>query len=308
MTVSYTEIYDGKVLDLLSPDKFASRRSSREISPPAAAGVLNLDGVTEFPVLSAEDMCKFKDHGDHVRRTGNHRLSCCSASLSHAVFSIRIGHSNHTHRSQPPGHIHIIDLASSNVTAHLHSHYCQDDPPTREMVRAAAAVDSTLNDLCLALHSAASCEVVAGHHELDSEISVPENPLLTQLLKGAQWNQTQCVLLACITPANTSYQETVNTLEFASRCSAMASRCSTFASRRAAHSHKTTLTATRQQKQAKTQDTHAAESQCEQPQAAAGGRAAAATAADPYPAAEHSALRCRLRLTCGQRSNNKNLC
>ena len=231
VTVSYTEIYDDKVLDLLSPDNFASRRSSREISPPAAAGVLNLDGVTEFPVLSAEDMCKFKDHGDHVRRTGNHRLSCCSASLSHAVFSIRIGHSNHTHRSQPPGHIHIIDLASSNVTAHLHSHYCQDDPPTREMVRAAAAVDSTLKDLCLALHSAASREVVAGHHELDCPISVPENPLLTQLLRGAQWSQTQCVLLACITPANTSYQETVNTLEFASRCSAMASRCSTFASR-----------------------------------------------------------------------------
>ena len=234
VTVSYTEIYDDKVLDLLSPETFISRRSSREPSPatsgvlsqlpsPATSGVLKMDGVSEVPVWSAEDMCKFKDHGDHVRKTVNRRLSCCSASLSHAVFSIRIGHSSHTQnlRDAPPGHIHIIDLASSNVSAHLHSHYCREDPPTREMMSAAAAVDATLSDLCLALHSTSSCEVGAGHHELDPRIPVAETPLLNRLLRGQHWNQTQCVLLACITPANTSYQETVTTLEFASRCSAM---------------------------------------------------------------------------------------
>jgi hypothetical protein len=234
VTVSYTEIYDDKVLDLLSPETFTSRRSSREPSPatsgvlsqlpsPATSGVLNLDGVSEVPVWSAEDMCRFKDHGDHVRRTVNRRLSCCSASLSHAVFSIRIGHSSHAQnlRDAPPGHIHIIDLASSNVSAHLHRHYCREDPPTREMMSAAAAVDATLSDLCLALHSASSREVGAGHHESDPHIPVAENLLLNRLLRGQHWNQTQCVLLACVTPANTAYQETVTTLEFASRCSAM---------------------------------------------------------------------------------------
>ena len=150
ITVSYAEIYNGSVLDLLTmtDNKPASRRSSREATvPETPAGVLNLDGISEFPVNSPEEMCKHKEHGDKARKMGSNRLRCCSASLSHAVFSIRIRHSSKTHLplcAAPEGLIHIVDLASSNASACLH---CQDDPPTPEMEAAAAAVDKSLSAL-----------------------------------------------------------------------------------------------------------------------------------------------------------------
>jgi len=137
----------------MTDNKPASRRSSREATvPETAAGVLNLDGITEFPVNSPEEMCKNKEHGDKARKMGSNRLRCCSASLSHAVFSIRIRHSSKTHLplcAAPEGLIHIVDLASSNASACLH---CQDDPPTPEMEAAAAAVDKSLSALRSLLH------------------------------------------------------------------------------------------------------------------------------------------------------------
>ena len=125
ITVSYAEVYNESVLDLLCLDvKAAGVRSSCEAHFPSTAGLLTLDNTAEFQVNSPEDMCKYKEHGDQVRRARNHhRLSCCSAALSHTVFSIRIRHSSISHQTlsdAAPGHIHIVDLASSNVSARLH--------------------------------------------------------------------------------------------------------------------------------------------------------------------------------------------
>jgi len=233
VSVSYKEIYCDAISDLLTADKSANRRSSRETTLDYETAVHDADGTREFRVHSPEDMCKYKEHGDQMRKNSNHRLSCCSASLSHAIFSISVQLSPSNDPAgggAPAGRIHIVDLASSDASACLqeHRHHAQEEQPTADMVHAAAVVNTNLRDLCSALHVSATEE--RGTLRPRAQ---PTCGSLAGLVQGAH----KAVVLACISPSHTACEESLATLEFASRCSAQGGRPEQSASPAAANAH-----------------------------------------------------------------------
>ena len=218
ISVSYKEIYRDEVLDLLSADRSANRRSSREATLDYENAWLQPDGTRAFRVKSPEDMCMYKEHGDEMRKNSSRRLSCCSASLSHAVFSICINMLTTDKQSavaQPFGQIHIVDLASSDASACLQErrHHAEEEAPSHEMVQAASSVDDSLRDLSNAVFLAAADDGSRACSEAPAPSHQEGHPL-TCLVKYA--NVT--VVLACVSCAHTACGEAHATLEFASRC------------------------------------------------------------------------------------------
>lgn len=231
VSISHAEIYNESVQDLLEAGKMHSRRSTRPVAFHEQLGGMNPDGTTEYAVTTPEEMCKYKELGDQAWKSKRHKLNCSSASLSHTIFSIHIRRTNHAHaplQDDTVGHIHIIDLASSNVSAHLQRELTPssaardacDDARTREMMSAAAVVDKCLSNLNASLGSLAPRSAVARsshtHPNLHTH-SDDKNKLFAHLLKGAHLHSCTCVVLACISPALEAIGESILTLEFASR-------------------------------------------------------------------------------------------
>jgi hypothetical protein len=190
---------------------------------------MNPDGTTEYAVTTPEEMCKYKELGDQAWKSKRHRLNYSSASLSHTIFSIHIRRANHAHaplQDDTVGHIHIIDLASSNVSEHLQRELTPssatrdacDDARTREMMSAAAVVDKCLSNLNASLGSLAPRSAVAhSSHSHPNLHTHSDNKLFAHLLKDAHLHSCTCVVLACISPALEAIGESMLTLEFASR-------------------------------------------------------------------------------------------
>jgi hypothetical protein len=236
INVSYAEIYNHSVWDLLLMEKPSSRRNSSEPDEGRrrrsdtslsveSARVPNLTSAVEFPVTSPEEMCRYKEHGEAVRK-GRHLIGS-SASLSHSVFSICIRHTDQPQlalQDALPGYVHIVDLASNNISTCLQQQQqLQNEPHSPEVLQAASAVDTSLSALCSALHTATTYfQSHSIHYSAKLRgapaTGYPRDLLLADLLRGRQWHEVKCVLLACISPSHTASDESLRTAEFASRC------------------------------------------------------------------------------------------
>ncbi|KAG0590351.1 hypothetical protein M758_1G087500 [Ceratodon purpureus] len=198
---AYVEIYNEEIKDLLHPDTPSKSISIRE----DANGDIVLAGVKEEVVTNFESMIRFLEHGSVFRTTGSTLMNQHS-SRSHAIFTIII-----EQRS-------ILESAGINdvITAKFHL----VDLAGSERAKRTGAVGMrfkesvTINCGLLALGNVISA--LGDERKRCQHVPYRESKL-TRMLQDSLGGNSRTCMIACISTADTNFEETLNTLKYANR-------------------------------------------------------------------------------------------
>ena len=201
--VSYLEIYNEEVKDLLHPRTPSKSISIRE----DAAGGIFVMGVQERVVQSRDELFAALEAGCLARATGSTLMNAVS-SRSHSLFSVIV-----EQRPRAPGSertcakLHLVDLAGSERAKKTGA------------VGARFKESVTINQGLLALGNviAALCDDTKLHKRKDSQHVPYRESKLTRLLQDSLGGNTQTLMVACIGPADGNLDESLNTLRYANR-------------------------------------------------------------------------------------------
>ncbi|KAH7524747.1 hypothetical protein FEM48_Zijuj06G0152200 [Ziziphus jujuba var. spinosa] len=216
--VSFIEIFKEEVFDLLDSNSTASSKNegATNVKPAVPArvpiqiretvnGGITLAGVTEAEIRTKEEMASYLTRGSLSRATGSTNMNSQS-SRSHAIFTItmeqkKIAHSWNGAANDDIGDdilcakLHLVDLAGSERAKRTGA----DGMRFKEGIH--------INKGLLALGNVISA--------LGDEKKRKE---------GFSWRQQQncddcfiVLVVACVSPADTNAEETLNTLKYANR-------------------------------------------------------------------------------------------
>lgn len=191
--VSMMEIYGDEVYDLLSPEK------KKLIPREDAKKKVQIQGLTELAIHSVQDMMEAIDGGSQQRSTSTTGMNEQS-SRSHAILQMSL----RTPRGRLHGQLSFIDLAGS-----------EKGSDTAENEKKTRLEGAEINKSLLALKECIRSMT-------DSSTYTPfRGSKLTQVLKESFVGNGRTVMIANISPAGPSCNETVNTLRYADRVKAI---------------------------------------------------------------------------------------
>ncbi|KAI5060323.1 hypothetical protein GOP47_0024743 [Adiantum capillus-veneris] len=191
--LSYLEVYNESVRDLLSPGRPLILREDSKQGTVAA-------GLTHYQAYSADEVMALLHQGNQNRTTEPTRVNETS-SRSHAILQVAVEYKVHheSHYVCRTGKLSLIDLAGSERAL------ATDQRTIRSLEGA------NINRSLLALSSCINALVEGKRH-------IPfRNSKLTQLLKDSLGGACQTSMIANISPSNLSFGETQNTLHWADR-------------------------------------------------------------------------------------------
>jgi len=214
---TFLEIYNEELHDLLEPagnsviDRFMQKKdiTIRE----EKSGNISVYGLREETVSNYDELAACLDRGSNFRSTASTLMNNCS-SRSHAIFTISIEQHVIEDLYKPDkqaqtsegefmvAKFHFVDLAGS------------------ERAKRTGATGATLkegisiNKGLLALGNVISAlteETKKGQH-------VPyRDSKLTRILQDSLGGNSRTSMIACVSPAEVNFEETLNTLKYASR-------------------------------------------------------------------------------------------
>ncbi|XP_041133125.1 kinesin-like protein KIF2C isoform X4 [Polyodon spathula] len=186
--VSFFEIYNGKVFDLLN--KKAKLRVLED-----GKQQVHVVGLQERQVASAEDVIKVIDIGSACRTSGQ-TFANSSSSRSHAILQIVLRRRGNLH-----GKFSLVDLAGNERGADV----CSSD---RQTLVEGAEINRSL----LALKE---CIRALGHNQTHTPFRMSK---LTQVLRDSFIGEnSRTCMIAMISPGINSCEYTLNTLRYADR-------------------------------------------------------------------------------------------
>ncbi|XP_062164836.1 kinesin-like protein KIN-4C [Alnus glutinosa] len=225
--VSFIEIFKEEVFDLLDPNSpVASKADGAPLAKPAVParvpiqiretvnGGITLAGVTEAEVRTKEEMATHLSRGSQSRATGSTNMNSQS-SRSHAIFTITMEQKKPSHCL--PGvtnddigddilcaKLHLVDLAGSERAKRTGA----DGMRFKEGIH--------INKGLLALGNVISA--LGDEKKRKEGGHVPyRDSKLTRLLQDSLGGNSKTVMIACVSPADTNAEETLNTLKYANR-------------------------------------------------------------------------------------------
>ncbi|KAI9276366.1 P-loop containing nucleoside triphosphate hydrolase protein, partial [Sporodiniella umbellata] len=185
LTVAFIEIYNEEVYDLLNQNSTITIREDGK-------GHTHWTGVQRLPVHDLHHVLHYLDQGLNNRATNATDMNEVS-SRSHAIFSVILNHQDKQTK------LHFVDLAGSE-----------------RMKRTTAEVDRRkegiyINGGLLALGNVISSLA-------SDKLHIPyRDSKLTRLLQDSLGGSALTLMIACVSPVGQHLQETVNTLQYASR-------------------------------------------------------------------------------------------
>uniref|UniRef100_A0A8C9L5W7 Kinesin family member 4A n=1 Tax=Serinus canaria TaxID=9135 RepID=A0A8C9L5W7_SERCA len=206
LKVSYLEIYNEDILDLLCPSRERSQISIRE-DPKEGIKIV---GLTERSVTCAQETVSCLEQGNNSRTVGSTAMNSQS-SRSHAIFTICIDQKKKHDNFQLLGcsfstweskTLHLVDLAGSE----------RQKKTKAEGDRLKEGININRGLLCLGnVISALGDENKKGGF-------VPyRDSKLTRLLQDSLGGNSHTLMIACVSPADSNLEETLNTLRYADR-------------------------------------------------------------------------------------------
>ncbi|KAJ8450283.1 hypothetical protein Cgig2_004740 [Carnegiea gigantea] len=224
--VSFIEIFKEEVFDLLDPNPPAiSKGEGVSMTKPTGPGRvpihiretvnggITLAGVTEPEVRSKEEMASYLMRGSIARATGSTNMNSQS-SRSHAIFTISmeqkkiaqcpIGSNDDPSDDILSAKLHLVDLAGSERAKRTGA----DGMRLKEGIH--------INKGLLALGNVISA--LGDEKKRKEGGHVPyRDSKLTRLLQDSLGGNSKTVMIACVSPADTNAEETLNTLKYANR-------------------------------------------------------------------------------------------
>lgn len=198
--VSLLEIYNEELFDLLSPGDDVSERLQLFDDPRNKRGVV-VKGLEEITVHNKDEVYQILERGSAKRKTASTLMNAYS-SRSHSVFSVTIHMKEITLDGEELvkiGKLNLVDLAGS------------------ENIGRSGAVDKrareagNINQSLLTLG-----RVITALVEKRPHIPYRESKL-TRILQDSLGGKTKTSIIATVSPSSSNLEETLSTLEYASR-------------------------------------------------------------------------------------------
>lgn len=200
LKVSYVEIYNEIIRDLLVAN---SKETYLELRDDPIKGVA-IAGVTEMKAEDTKQVMNLLLQGNKRRTTESTNINQTS-SRSHAVFQIIVTSQDRTKNTDMEllcGKLSLIDLAGSergSVTENRGVRLMEGAKINRSLL------------------SLANCINALGDKSKKGFFVPYRDSKLTRMLKDSLGGNCKTVMIATISPASSQYEETVNTLKYASR-------------------------------------------------------------------------------------------
>ncbi|KAK7151244.1 hypothetical protein R3I93_012242 [Phoxinus phoxinus] len=202
--VSYMEIYNEKVRDLLDP------KGSRQALRVREHNVLGpyVDGLSHLAVASYKDIESLMSEGNKSRTVAATNMNE-ESSRSHAVFNIILTHTLRDLKTGTSGEkvskLSLVDLAGSERA--------DKTGAGGERLKEGSNINRSLTTLGLVISALA--EQGAGRNK--SKFVPYRDSVLTWLLKDSLGGNSRTAMVATISPAADNYEETLSTLRYADR-------------------------------------------------------------------------------------------
>lgn len=197
--VSYLEIYNENIRDLLNPNLSSISLQLKEL-PDEGVVVQNL---SKYTVQNSNDCEEYLKIGSQNRMVGATLMNATS-SRSHSIFTISLeqinDHLNIEKTSIRKGKLNLVDLAGSerqNKTG-----------ATGERLKEATKINLSLSALG---------NVISALVDGKTKHIPYRDAKLTRLLQDSLGGNTRTLMIACISPSEYNYDETLSTLRYASR-------------------------------------------------------------------------------------------
>ncbi|XP_069559176.1 kinesin-like protein KIF13B isoform X2 [Brachyistius frenatus] len=202
--VSFMEIYNEKVRDLLDP------KGSRQALRVREHKVLGpyVDGLSRLAVACYKDIESLMSEGNKSRTVAATNMNE-ESSRSHAVFNIILTHTLMDLRSGTSGEkvskLSLVDLAGSERAAKTGA--------AGERLKEGSNINKSLSTLGLVISALAD----QGAGKNKSKFVPYRDSVLTWLLKDSLGGNSRTAMVATISPAADNYDETLSTLRYADR-------------------------------------------------------------------------------------------
>ncbi|KAL9547536.1 hypothetical protein PS6_007092 [Mucor atramentarius] len=203
--VSFLELYNEDIIDLLNTNNKNASITIRE----NANGNITWSGVQEELIQGSADLLSCLSRGSIARTTASTDMNA-SSSRSHAIFSVSLTQNmsltienKDTITKTLESKFHFVDLAGSERLKKTNA------------VGDRAKEGISINSGLLALGNVISA---LGDESRRQQQHIPyRNSKLTRLLQDSLGGNSQTLMLACVSPADTNANETLSTLKYANR-------------------------------------------------------------------------------------------
>ncbi|KCV72817.1 hypothetical protein H696_00395 [Fonticula alba] len=185
--VSYIEIYNENVKDLLNPTQAGHNLKVRE-HPSLGPYV---QGLTKFVVSSPEEFYRIMEMGNKTRTVASTLMNATS-SRSHAIFSVEF--------------TQLRQCAVSGLSTER----------TSKISLEGASINKSLSTLGLVIKALVDREARRSAGGNPASIFIPyRDSVLTYLIRDSLGGNSKTIMIAAISPAADSYEETMSTLRYA---------------------------------------------------------------------------------------------
>uniref|UniRef100_A0A3Q1CB76 Kinesin motor domain-containing protein n=1 Tax=Amphiprion ocellaris TaxID=80972 RepID=A0A3Q1CB76_AMPOC len=213
INAQFLELYNEEVLDLFDSTRDMKQKSHIKIHEDATGGIYTV-GVTTRTVSSEAEMMQCLKLGALSRTTASTQMNVQS-SRSHAIFTIHLcqvrvctdnrvsnGNSEMDEYETLTAKFHFVDLAGSE-----------------RLKRTGATGDRAKEGISINCGLLALGNVISALGDRSKRSShVPyRDSKLTRLLQDSLGGNSQTVMIACISPSDRDFMETLNTLKYANR-------------------------------------------------------------------------------------------
>ncbi|CAF3438747.1 unnamed protein product [Rotaria sp. Silwood1] len=207
--VSYFEIYNEKVRDLLNPNNnhYALKVRENKILGPY------VDGLSQLVVTSYQEIETLLIEGNNYRTVASTNMNT-ESSRSHAVFTLKLTQTLSTEASETQSvkvsKISLVDLAGSERVSKSGIQIEQI------RFREGCNINKSLSTLGLVISALATRQSYENNPKSIKKTFVPyRDSVLTWLLKDSLGGNSFTIMLATISPAYDNYEETLSTLRYA---------------------------------------------------------------------------------------------
>ncbi|CAK88258.1 unnamed protein product (macronuclear) [Paramecium tetraurelia] len=198
ITCSYIELYNEQIIDLLNESSMKSnlQPTIREEKDHT----ISIQNLTTISVMNPQDMLQILNKGGTHRTTAATQMNL-NSSRSHAIFTTYFKINPESEEESLSAKFHFVDLAGS------------------ERLKKTMAIGKqmeegiNINQSLLVLGN-----VIKTLSDQKKSAHVPyRESKLTRILQDSLGGNSNTYMIACISPSASNYEETINTLKYASR-------------------------------------------------------------------------------------------